>query len=125
MKSIKGEGIRFLVVGGANTLFTYIVYLVLLPPLGYVYAFTVSFAVGVVFAFVAYTSFVFRSSLKWQKLYKYPFLYIAQYISGLTLLSLLIKWLGLDERIAPVVNVIVLTPLTFFLNKWFLAEKGK
>lgn len=125
MKSIKGEGIRYLVVGGSNTLFTYVVYLTLLAPLGYVYAFTVSFALGIVFAFVAYSSFVFRSSLKWHKLYKYPFLYVAQYICGLALLSALIKWLGLDERIAPVVNVIVLTPLTFLLNKWFLAENCK
>jgi putative flippase GtrA len=121
MRSIEAEGFRFLVAGGANTVFTYLIYLLLLPRLGFVAAFTVSFLSGIVFAYVIYSRFVFRVPLAWRKLFRYPALYLLQYLLGLALLALLIDTVGLDARLAPMVNVMLLTPLTFALNRRFLS----
>lgn len=123
MRSIKGEGLRFLIAGGVNTVLSYLIYLAVLDMVGYVLAFSLSFAMGVVIAFVIYSSFVFRSPLVWRKLFQYPFLYALQYVAGLVLLAALVEYFALDKRIAPIINVIVLTPLTFVLNKWFLFRK--
>lgn len=125
MKFIKGEGFRFLLAGGANTLFTYLVYLLMLDVFGYILAFTISFSIGVIFAFVIYSLFVFRSPITFRKFFQYPILYILQYIMGLILLTIMVERLGLDKQIAPLVNVIALTPITFILNKWFLLYKGE
>lgn len=125
MRSIKGEGLRFLIVGGINTLLTYLVYLILLNFTGYALAFTASFAIGILFAFVGYSLFVFRSALQWHKLIQYPLIYGVQYILGLLFLSVLIKSFKIDDRIAPIINVAVLTPITFMLNRIFLAKKAE
>lgn len=124
MKSIniKNEAIRFILAGGANTAITYLVYLALLNVFGYLISFTFSFATGVVFAFIAYSKFVFYQSYNWKRLPQYSLLYVMQYVMGLALLFILVSKLGLDERIAPIINVIVLTPITFLLNKWFLVR---
>lgn len=124
MKSIKGEAFRFLIAGGTNTVLTYLVYLALLNIVSYRAAFTISFVLGIVFAFVIYSLFVFRTTLVWQKLLSYPILYAVQYFAGLALLSLLVEYVGVDNRIAPLINVVVLTPLTFILNKWFISKRG-
>jgi putative flippase GtrA len=123
MKSIRGEGLRFLVAGGVNTVLTYLIYLAVLDLVGYRLAFTISFAMGIIIAFVMYSLFVFKSPLVWNKLIQYPVLYAIQYVAGLALLAALVEYVGMDKRVAPIINVIVLTPMTFALNKWFLSKR--
>jgi putative flippase GtrA len=123
--SIKGEALRYLIAGGVNTAFTYVVYLAMLNMFGYLLAFSISFVTGIVIAFVAYSVFVFKSPVVWRKLFQYPILYALQYVVGLALLALLVEYIGLDKRIAPLINVILLTPITFILNKWFLVQGGR
>jgi putative flippase GtrA len=125
MKSIKGEALRFLIAGGVNTVLTYLIYLLLLNVMSYPMAFTTSFTMGILIAFILYSAFVFRAPLAWSKLLQYPILYAVQYFAGLALLVILVEYMGQDKRIAPVINIIVLTPVTFILNKWFLSKRTK
>lgn len=125
MKSInkKNEAIRFLLAGGANSIITYLVYLALLNVFGYLISFTFSFAAGIVFAFVTYSKFVFYQPHNWKRLPQYSLLYLMQYVIGLALLFFLVTKVALDERIAPIINVIILTPITFLLNRWFIVKR--
>lgn len=125
MRFIKSECARFLVAGSSNTLFTYLIYLAALNWFGYVVAFTVSFFAGIAFSFVIYSRFVFKSPLVLKKFFQYPIIYAFQYVSGLILLIVLIKYMGIDKTIAPFVNVILLAPVMFVLNKIFLSKKAK
>ena len=120
MKSIKAEAVRFLIAGAINTLATYLIYLGALPFVAYAYAFSISFVAGIVLAFVLYSSFVFRTPIAWRKLARYPAVYLVQYFAGLAVLALLIEHVGMSKRIAPLVSVLVLTPLTFVMNRRFL-----
>lgn len=124
MKSIKGEALRFLIAGGMNTVLTYLIYLSLLNVVNYLLAFTLSFIVGIVIAFVIYSFFVFKTPFVWSKMLQYPILYALQYGGGLVLLAILVEYIGLDKRISPIINVTLLTPITFGLNKWFLAKRS-
>lgn len=124
MKSIKGEALRFLIAGGVNTVLTYLIYLAFLNVVSYVLAFTLSFIMGIVIAFVIYSLFVFKTPFVWRKMIQYPILYVLQYGGGLVLLAVLVEYMGLDERVAPIINVILLTPITFGLNKWFLTKRA-
>lgn len=45
---------------------------------------------------------------------------LVQYLAGLLTLALLVEQVGVGERIAPIINVVLMVPLTFFLNRWFL-----
>jgi len=124
MKSIKGEGLRFLIAGGLNTLLTYLIYLAILPFTAYWMAFSISFAAGVFIAYALNAGFVFRTPFSVAKMAKFPALYVVQYLAGLLLLRVLVGSLGIDERIAPLINVALLTPLTFMINRWFLVQRG-
>lgn len=123
MKFIKLESVRFLIAGSINTVLTYLLYLLVLPWVGYVAAFTISFAVGVLFSFVLNAVYVFKVVLVWSRLIKYPSLYFFQYILGLILITALVEYFGVDDRFAPFVNVVILIPITFMLNRWFF-KKG-
>jgi putative flippase GtrA len=124
MKSIKGESLRFLIAGGANTVLTYLIYIVLLYVVSYPMAFTITFIIGVIIAFIFNSFYVFRAPLAWSKFLQYPIIYALQYVVGLALLALVIEYIGFDKRIAPIFNVILLTPVTFVLNKCFLSRRA-
>lgn len=123
MRFISGERLRFIVAGTANTLITYLLYLILLPFAGYFWSFSFSFVIGIFFSFFVYTLYVFRAQLVWKKIVQYPAIYLIQYIAGLLLLTALIDYLGMDARLAPFANVLLLLPVSFLINRWFITPQ--
>jgi putative flippase GtrA len=113
---------RFLVAGGINTGATYLIYLAVLFVASYRIAYTVAFAAGIVIAYLLNSWSVFKVPLSWKKLLQYPVVYVVQYVAGLILLTVLVDAFGMDKRIAPLVNVVVLIPLTFVLSRYILAH---
>ncbi|MDD5180281.1 MAG: GtrA family protein [Gallionellaceae bacterium] len=111
------ESTRFVVAGGINTIFSYVLYLLLLPITAYVIAYSISFIAGVVSGYTLNTLLVFKQPWTLKKLFQYPLVYIAQYLVGIVLLSILVGYLNINERLAPLVNVVLLLPLTFILSK--------
>ncbi len=114
---------RFLLVGGANTVVTYIIYLGFIEFMPYWGAFSIAFVAGILLSYVLNALLVFEVGLDRAGLTRFPLAYLFQYCAGLGLLWLQVKILGIPERIAPILNVIVLAPLTFFLVQLVL-EKG-
>jgi len=123
MKFIRAESARFLIAGGINTVATYLIYLLLLNITSYPIAFSISFIAGISIAYGLNTLFVFETQISLRKMFQYPLIYAFQYGVGLLLLAILVDGLGVDKRFAPLINVLLLTPLTFMLNKWFLVRK--
>jgi putative flippase GtrA len=123
MKFTKSETVRFLITGGVNTLLTYLIYLALIAITDYRTAFTSSFIAGIFIAYSLNALFVFKTALSLRKMIQYPLIYAFQYGTGLLLLGILIENFGVDKRFAPLINLILLTPITFMLNKWFLLRK--
>jgi putative flippase GtrA len=125
MKSTKGESIRFLVAGSINTLATYLGYLALLSITSYPIAFTLSFVGGIFIAYGVNSLYVFKTPLSRRKMFQYPVIYAFHYGLGILLLAVLVDGIGVDKRIAPLMNIVVLAPLIFMLNKWFLLKQVK
>ena len=125
MRFIKGEGPRFLIAGIINTAITYLIYILLLKMWSYLLAFSISFVLGILSAFLLQSVFVFHSLLEWRKFFQFSSIYVFQYFIGLGLLSILVEYFELNTKIAPIINIIVLTPMTFVLNRWLILKKGK
>lgn len=123
MKSIRAEGVRFLVGGALNTGISYAVYLAALLVMPYQAAFCVSFAAGILVAFLINSRFVFRVRIAWRKLAGVAAIYLAQALIGLGLLVFWVALAGINKRIAPLLNVAALTPATFLANRWMLSNK--
>lgn len=108
---------RFLISGGINTGLTYLIYLALIPLMAYSLAYSVSYVTGIVIAYVINTRFVFQAKMQVKSALLYPLVYVVQYVAGVLLLVLLVENLGVDERLAPILIIILTTPLTFILNR--------
>jgi putative flippase GtrA len=121
-KFINRRILRFLAVGAFNTLSTYLIYLLCLTIMNYALAFSITTVVGIFIAYVANAKFVFQVPLSWREMMKYPIVYIAQYLIGLTLLVLEVRLLGMNEKLAPLMNVALMIPLTYAMNKLVLVH---
>lgn len=120
MSALRGEALRFLAAGMANTAATYAVYLVLLAPLGYGLAYSVAFASGIALSYLLGTRFVFRVSGSLRRAMAFPLVYFAQYLAGLGVLHIGVAWLSVPTRLALLASIAVTVPLTFALSRLLL-----
>lgn len=117
------EIVRFLVGGGFNTLLSYVIYWLLLRWLNYTFAYTISFATAVVTGFAINTGFVFRSPWSWRKLATFPLIQMLNYLIGLSTVTVCIRYLGIDARIAPVLATVVVLPVNFLLTRALIRQR--
>lgn len=112
--------LRFLAAGGINTLITYAIYLSALWFLGwsYAYSYTLSYAVGLVLAYLLNRNFVFKSHRGWLSVLLMPAIYVAQYLLGLFIVWLWVSQLGWWPELAPLAAIAGSLPITFLLSKW-------
>ena len=109
--------IKFVLVGSFNTGSSYLIYLFLLIFLPYSLAYSISFVTSIIISYFLNTYWVFKQPWRWKKLAQFPMVYLVQYLVGLLLLNLMIDYLGVSEKIAPLLIIISLIPLTYILTK--------
>jgi putative flippase GtrA len=109
--------VRFLLAGGANTLATYLLYLVLLTFLPYRISYGLAYVAGLFLAYVLNRVFVFNEHRGTRSIALLPLVYLAQYLLGAGIMHVWIELLGQSERIGPLVAVAATVPATYFLSK--------
>lgn len=119
---IRGQALRFLVSGAANTAASYLLYLALQLAMPYQAAYAISFAAGIALAYALNVRFVFRATHTRAKALAFPLVYLFQYVAGALLLALLVERLGVAQELAPLVVVAVTIPVTFVLTRMLLAR---
>lgn len=119
-KNLNSEFFRFLLVGVSNTLVAYVVFLLLLPFLPYIYAYTLSYCTGVLNSYFMNVLFVFKERMSLRNFIKFPLVYVVQYLLGVSILWLLVGQIGVSPVWAMVVVVIVTVPITFLASRFAL-----
>lgn len=120
MKYMNKEFSKFILVGVTNTVVTYIIYLVFLQFFEYNIAYGISYLSGIAISFILNGTYVFKTQLTIVKALKYPIVYIVQYLINFTVLNVLIKYIYINEMIAPLLVIIISIPITFTLSKTIL-----
>lgn len=123
--------IKFGIVGISNTFVHYIIYLLCaIIGINYILANFIAFSISVINSFYWNNKYVFKlksdGECKWLSVLIKT--YISYAITGLLLNSILLYieidiW-GINEFVAPIINMIVTIPLNFIINK-FWAYKSK
>ena len=108
---------RFLVSGAANTAATYLLYLLLLGPLGHRWSYSIAFACGVALAYALNRKFVFRSHIGWRSVVAVPLIYLIQFGLGLAIVETWVVWLQWTAALAPLAAIALTLPLTYLLSK--------
>ena len=104
---------RFIISGAINTGITYGAYLLLLPVVGYLAAYSAAYLAGILLSYWLNSVFVFRQPMNWRGLARFPLVYVFQYALTAMLLWLLVDILGIGERIALLAAIAVTVPVTF------------
>ena len=118
------EILKFIIVGGINTLNYYVVYLLLLKLLHieYMISHITGFIVAFVISYYLNCYFVYRVKPTWRKFISFPITQIVNVSLQTVLLYVFVSWLNLLAEIAPFAGLIITIPITFVLCKWILKD---
>lgn len=115
---IAREALRYLLAGGFNTLVGYLLYLVLLPFLGYRAAYVLAFMIGIGLSFLLLRHAVFARPGRRFSVAYVAASHVLQLVLGLLVLELGVGWLGVPSELAPLVVVAVCMPVMFIVQRW-------
>ena len=115
--------IRFLFVGGVNSILGFVYYSVLLQFMSYGYALTVGYIFGIVTSYLLNSWIVFRVSLMWHKFLQFPIVYLIQYVVNLGVTALCVEFFGIDERLAFIIAIAFIVPLTYTISRLIIVTK--
>ncbi len=120
------EILKFIIVGGINTLNYYVVYLLLLKLLHieYMISHITGFLVAFVISYYLNCYFVYRVKPTWRKFISFPITQIVNVSLQTVLLYVFVSWLNLPAEIAPFAGLIITIPITFILSKWILKDNN-
>ncbi|MFO8448888.1 flippase GtxA [Staphylococcus aureus] len=120
------EILKFIIVGGINTLNYYVVYLLLLKLLHieYMISHITGFIVAFVISYYLNCYFVYRVKPTWRKFISFPITQIVNISLQTVLLYVFVSWLNFPAEIAPFAGLIITIPITFILSKWILKDSN-
>ncbi|HDB8166105.1 TPA: flippase GtxA [Staphylococcus aureus] len=120
------EILKFITVGGINTLNYYVVYLLLLKLLHieYMISHITGFLVAFVISYYLNCYFVYRVKPTWRKFISFPITQIVNVSLQTVLLYVFVSWLNLPAEIAPFAGLVITIPITFVLSKWILKDSN-
>ena len=116
---MRSEFARFLLVGASNTVFSYVIYLLLLKFLPYIVAYSIAYCAGIVLSYFLNVLFVFKKSVSLSTFLKFPVVYLIQYSLGALVLWLLVG-AGISPNLAMIGVIIVTIPVTFLASRFVL-----
>lgn len=120
---VSREFIRFLVVGGCNTLVAYGAYLLLVNWLPYPIAWGIGYLLGIGSGYVANALFVFKKPLRGKSALAFFCVYLAQYLVSILLLKVALEVLMLPHWLAAIGVIALTIPPTFLFIRIALNSK--
>jgi putative flippase GtrA len=114
--------ISFVLFGGLNTAFTYLLYLLLSKEMHYQLAYLIAYVTGIAMAYILNLRFVFNARSSLRKIVCYPLIYVTQYLLGAGLMYLMLSVLSLPNALAPLLVIVLLLPISYYMNKKVLVN---
>jgi putative flippase GtrA len=123
--STGGQVLRFGALGGVNTALTTAAFYLLAWVLPAEAAFTLVYAGGIVFVALTTPRFVFRSAASWSRRLALAGWYVAVYVVGLGVVSLLDSVLDASRIVVVLGTVAVTAPLSFLGARLLFVRAGQ
>lgn len=119
---IRQQAILFVVTGIINTIFSLVLYnLLLLTGLNYFYALTIATILGVLFNFKSIGKLVFKVDNN-QLIIKFVLVYLFLYFVNLLAIKILTSH-KIDAHTAGLITIIPAAGISFLLNKYWVFKK--
>lgn len=122
---IAGQALRFVLAGGVNTAVSYLLYLALLPALGYRAAYVLAFVMGIGLSFLLLRHAVFARPGKRFSLGYVAVSHLLNLGLGLTVIELAVRWWQVPAWVAPLLAVALCVPVMFFVQRWIFTPHAR
>ena len=124
---INTEIIRFVIVGGLNTLNYYVLYLLFtnLLNINYQISHIMAFFISMVGSFFFNTYFTYKIKPTLKKFFQFPLTYVVNVTVTTLSIYILVDLLDLDKNISPLLASLVAIPFTFLTSKRILVGKSQ
>ena len=119
----RGQALRFIAFGALNTLVTYALYCAIVTFISPQVAYAIVFVLGIALAFILNSRFVFGARLRVGSAAIDPLVYVVQYGANALLIDAFIA-LGFGPRTALALALVIVTPLSFALNRAVLTRRS-
>ena len=87
---------------------------------------TIAWILSVLFAFITNKIWVFKNSKRdMGSIIKFYLTYMSTWLLSALLLYIWVEKMGISDKIAPVINVFITTPINYLLNKYWVFKKNK
>jgi putative flippase GtrA len=120
-----GQFSRFVQVGVANTIGTYLLYLALIQVLSYVVSYSIGFVVGVLVSACFNARYSFSTRLNRWTLTRFVVMYIISFNLSVQLLIFCVEQIDLHAKIAPLVVLAVFAPINFMCSRVALTGRWR
>ncbi|MEU0371125.1 GtrA family protein [Streptomyces sp. NPDC006283] len=115
--TVRGQMVRFALVGVVNTGTYYGLYLALLTVLPYVAAHVVAFVLSMIGSFFLTSYFTYRTRPTWRKFLLFPLTNAANFVVTTCGVYLLVDVLHFGSRYAPLIAAAAAIPITFVVSR--------
>jgi putative flippase GtrA len=115
--------VRFVLVGGANTLLSWVFFAILVAWLPHQIALILAYALGVIIAWLGNSRWVFRARPGHLQALAYPLIYVSIWLVNAGLLEWLVSVREIGPRTAQALALLVIVPMSFALNAALLDER--
>lgn len=115
--------VKFAAVGVVNTGTFYLAYLLLHGLLPYYPAYVLAFLISMVGSFFLNTYVTYRTKPTWRKFLLFPLTNLTNFVVTSVGVFLLVEWLHVSDRIAPLLAAVVAIPVTFVLSRRILTHR--
>lgn len=125
MKKVNNEFIRFVLVGGINTMNYYLIYLVSFHflTISYMISHWAAFLISMVISFFLNVYFTYYVKPTLKKFLQFPLTQIVNFSASSILMYVLVQWFGVSQYIAPIISVFFTVPITFLLTSKILKRE--
>lgn len=119
------EIIKFVIVGGINTFYYYVVYLLLLKVLNvqYLVSHITGFIVALIISYYLNCYFVYKVQPTLRKFLQFPITQLVNVGMQTLLLFIFVRFFHINSVIAPFAGLIITIPVTFILSKYILRDR--
>ena len=125
-RTILTQFIKFGLVGLSNALVLYGVYYLLLKAgVHYILSYVIAFVISVLNAYLWNNRYVFKNSQEsfLKKILKVYASYTFTFLLSTLLLYVWVDLLHVSDKIAPIINIVITTPVNFLMNKLWAFRK--
>lgn len=130
LANIIWEMTKFAMVGCSNVAINLVIYWFLMAVgFHYVTAYGIGYLISIINAYFMSNKFVFKAEegedrSRFKSMAKVFAIYVGTFLLSEFLLTIQIVFLQLDENMAPIINLLFTSPISFFLNKfWAFGNK--